>query len=359
MIELSTDALGALQRSYTYHVRAESWLADRLLADDIPIESGTEQGDRSLRVPERVTLTVPRIELGTDWTPVADDSPLAANGQRLKIELGIGLGVDRIEWFQRGWFVIESSEPKGDSVSVTCAGLLYLIDEARLVSPYQPTGTILATLQGLVEPALTVINNGVDDRSVPADVNYDEDRLGAVFELLDAWPADAIVTAQGYLAVDPVNSAGDTAVLTLTNGENGTIIDRPNGTSTREGAWNVVVARGTDANGAQVQGVSYLERGPKIYGGNFNPLPVPYFFSSPLITNTDQAKESARTVMQRLSRQADRMLSVEMVPHPALVLGDVVQIEAEEYTGLASIEQLSLPYTPDAGPQTLVVRCLE
>ncbi len=359
MITLSDAALRALTASFTYHVRAESWLGDQLLAEEIPISSGFEDGDRSLRVPERVTLTVPRIALGTDWTPIAADSPLAAYGQRIKVELGIGLGgASEIEWFQRGWFVIYSSAVTGDTIRVDCRGLLHLIDEARLVSPYQPTGTILATLQGLLEPTLTVINDGVEDRSVPADINYDEDRLGAVFELLSGWPADGQVTPSGFFSVNPIAEVDVATGVTITDGEGGTAVQVV-GTSTRESTWNVVVARGTATSGAQVQGVDFLDRGPKRYGTDFNPQPIPYFFSSPLITTVDQATEAARTTLIRLSRLAGQTYSVQMVPHPALLLGDVVSIVSDAYTGDAVIEAYSLPYTPSDGAMSLTLRALE
>lgn len=359
MITTSDTVTALLTGSYTSHVRAESWYGGTLLASDIPIASGGEQRDRSLRVPERVTLTIPRVDGGTDWSPYEDTSPLAANGQRLRIELGVQVGVDRIEWLQRGWFVIYRSEVSGDTVRVEARGLLHLIDEAKLVSPYQPTGTILSTLRGLVEPALTVINDAaLTDRAVPSDVNFDEDRLGAVLELLDAWPADAAVNPDGLLELNASADDGDTPVLALSE-DTGTVV-RVVGASTREGAWTVVVARGTASDGGQVQGITYLSTGPKAYQGLFNPLPVPYFFSSPLITTVGQATGAAQTVMLRLARKASRLLEVEMVPHPALLTGDVVSLTSEVYTGTAVVEQLDLPYVPgDGGAERLLVRCLE
>jgi hypothetical protein len=358
MIAMSATAAALLTGSYTYHVRAESWLGSTLLAEDIPIATGGEQRDRSLRVPERVTLTVPRIDGGTDWTPSTDLSPLAANGQRLRIELGIQIGADRIEWLQRGWFVIYSSgiDADGRSISVEARGLLHLIDEARLVSPYQPTGTILSTLRGLVEPGLTVINRGATDRAVPPDVNFDEDRLGAVGELLDAWPADGQVSPEGILEIRPSADDGTVPVLALAE-DTGTVVETT-GSSTREGAWTVVVARGTASDGGQVQGVAYLSTGPKAYTSKFNPLPVPYFFNSPLLTTPTQAGAAAQTVMIRLARKAARMLSVECVPHPGLLLGDVISLTSSVYTGNAVIEQLDLPYVAQAGAMRLLVRCL-
>lgn len=357
MIPLSDAAASVLTRSYTYHRRVESWLGGQLLADDIPVDSGREETDRSLRVPERVTLTVPRRDRGMSWAPTSDDHPLAARGQRLRVQLGIGVGGDVIEWLQRGWFVIQDSEAEGDDVSVVAVGLMSLVDEARLVSPYQPSGTLLSTLRGLVEPALTVVvDPSLTDRAVPAGVNYDEDRLDAVMELLDAWGAEAWVTEDGYLYATAATPA-TTPVLALTNQAGGTVIEAT-GSSSREGAWNVVVARGTAADGSQVQGVAYDTTGPAAVGGDFNPLPVPFFFPSPLVTTVAQATKAAQTVLTRKKRSTSIEFAVDMVPHPGVQAGDTVTVTTDEHTDLlCTVETLNLPYTPD-GRQSLKVRSL-
>jgi hypothetical protein len=358
MIELSAEAQSVLTRSFEYYVRAESWLGDQLLADDVPIASATEEGDRSLNVPERVTLTVPRLSRGMLWSPVAADHPLGANGQRLRVQLGIGVG-GQVEWFTRGWFLVQDAKTVGDDVNVTAVGLLALIQEARLVSPFQPSGTLVSTLRDLIEPALTVdIDTALTDRAVPAAINMDEDRLGAFNEILDSWPAEAYVNEEGYLQVQPPASPLAEPVLTLTNGAGGMVIEAA-GASTREDAFNAVVARGTASDGGQVQGVAFDYSGPKAYGGDFNPLPVPFFFPSPLLTTITQAQEAARTVLARIKRRTALAFKVTMVPHPGLQAGDVVSITTDDYTDLAcTVETLTLPWTAGGGAQTLTVRSL-
>lgn len=356
MITLSAEATGVLGRSYSYHLRVQSWRGGDLLHDDLPVSAASEEADRTIRVPERVTLTLPRISRNTSWSPVEDDHPCAANGQRIRVELGVGIGGGQVEWFQRGWYLIQDTTTEGDTVTVTAVGLLALVEEARLVSPYQPTGTLVSTLRGLIEPALTVVvDDALTDRAVPSGINYDEDRLGAVNELLDAWPADSYVTEEGYLYVGPADVTG-TSVATLTNGVGGTIITA-SGESTREGAFNAVVARGTTSAGIQVQGVTYdLSGGPKSYGGPFNPLPVPYFYFSPLVTTAAQAKAAATKIMNRLKRQTGRAFTVDTVPDPRLQVGDFLTVTTDDVTNqLVSVETLTLPLTP-GGTMKLGVR---
>ncbi|MBQ1042362.1 DUF5047 domain-containing protein [Micromonospora sp. C72] len=358
MISLSTLASSIIASgTYRYYCSVQSWLGDELLSDNIPISAGTENVDRAQRVPERITLAIPRYDRGFSWAPTTDNHPLAANGQRLLVQLGIDLGNNVVEWFSRGWFRIQNSDPSGDEVQVEALGLLSLIDMARLVSPYQPSGTLVSTLRGLVEPALTVyVDSGLTDRAVPGGINYDEDRLGAVMELLDAWGADAWVTEDGYLSVVPMGPSL-TPVLTLTDGLGGTVIEA-NGASTSDDAFNVVVARGTAADGGQVQGVAYDFTSAIRYGGDFNPLPVPYFYSSPLVTTVPQATSAAQTILSRLKRSTSREFQVEMVPHPGLQAGDTVSITTDDYSGLAVVEKLTLGYTNPVPRQTLTVRAL-
>lgn len=360
MITVSTTAVSVLASAgIQYYVAAESWLGGTLLADSIPISSGGEETDRSIRVPERVTLVVPRLADGYDWSPNADRHPLAANGQILFVKLGIGLAQGAVEWFARGRFLIQESETDGDSVTVTGVGLLALIDEARLVTPFQPAAgaTLVSTLRALLEPAMVVlVDTALADRAVPAGVVYDEDRLAAVLQLLDAWPAVAAVDPQGYLRVVPATQS-TTSQLTLTDGVGGTVI-RAAGNSTRDGAANTVVARGQASDGSQVQGVATLTIGAKSVVGPFNPLPVPTFFSSPLVTTVDQATAAANTIAARLSRQTSREYRVTMVPNPTIQVGDVVTLTG---VGLCTVEALTLPYTAPAGQlpeMVLTVRTL-
>jgi Domain of unknown function (DUF5047) len=345
---LSTEATNALTRSFTYYARYSSWLGDTLLATDIPVDSGNESGDRASAVAERVELTVPLRYRGTSWAPTGDTHPLAANGQRIRVELGIGLRSGMIEWFQRGEFVIVNVDTDDESVSLECAGLMYWVEEAELISPYQPSGDLATTIRALVEPAVNVVfDPALVNRSVPTGMNFDQSRIGGLNELVDAWPADYVMSSEGYLYVYSA-TAPRAPVTTITDAAGGRIIE-VTGKSTREGAYNAVVARGQTSAGAQFQAVAYdTSGGPKAYGGPFNALPVPYFFQSPLLTSVSQAQTSAETILRRLRRETGRQFQVETVPDPRLQVGDLVTLACAEYTGPAEIDTLRLPYGPDS-----------
>lgn len=359
MIEISEAVASSLARgNRRQYVRAESWYDDQLLDEGVPVSGGRLDVDRGSGVPERVTLTVPRRTRGVDYTPRTVTSPLAANGQQLRVSIGIGTTFGQVEWIQLGWFVITSAVPRGAAIEVEAAGLLWLIQEARLINPLQPSGTFKSTIQNLIEPAITVnFDAALTDRAVPASVNYDDDRLGALEATLAAWPAVADMTPAGDLYVTTADDPA-TVSLALTDGQGGTIITA-DGESTRDDAYNAVVAQGTASDGGLVRGVAYDTTGPKRSGGPFNPLPVPLFFDSPLITTQAQANAAAATRLQTLKRSTSINYDIEMVPHPALQTGDRITLTTDELDAApAIIEAFSLPLTPGGGTQRLSVRLI-
>ena len=360
MITVSDAARAVIDAgTMTYQVTATAWLSDILLADDIPVAEATEESDRSLNVPERVTLTIPRRDdAGNDWTPTSADSPLAANGQTLKITLGVGVGRGVAEWFQRGEFLISSSKVSDDglSIAVTCVGLLYLVQEAGFVAPFQPSGTIAGTFRALISPALEAdLNDAPTDRAVPAGITWD-DRIGALYSLLDAWPGVLRMNEGGWVEVHP-DTTPTVAVRSFTDGAGGTVV-AVSGGSTRDGAFNVVVATGQAADGTEVRGLAWVDVGAWSYlDGVANPLPVPFGYASPLITTQTQAAAAAATVLRRKMRQAVlRRFTITAAPDPTLQTGDPVAVSTADgqLAGvLCTVEHLTLPYTP--GPMTVDV----
>lgn len=361
MLQMSDTALAIVQRSFTMALRVESWLNGTLLADDIPAADGSEDRDRSLAVPETISLTVPRTDRGTVWAPLHPGDPLSSFGQQLRISYGVDVGGD-FEWISRGWFLVDDVEPSGDTLTVTAHGLLTLIDEAHFAAPFQPssTDTLVSITQALVEPALTVaFDPALVDRAMPLGMQWDDDRMGALTDVLSAWPADCTVTEDGVLLIGPVADTGS-PVFAITDAVGGTVVQWQ-GSTTRAGAFNCVVAQGEDSAGNTIQGVAYDTdpNSPFQFGGPFNPLPVPYTTTSALFTTVAQCQASAAATLQMLRRSASRVLAVTMVPHPGLVTGDIVSVtsaDAGVTDAVGVIESLSLPYSP--GEMTLNVRLL-
>lgn len=354
--------------SFVMHARIESWLDGELLADDVPISGGKLTRDRSVAVPEMLELEVPAVVDGVSWDPTQDSGhALAWYGQRLKVSYGVELANGEVEYVTLGWFLITQASVDEDSVSVTAKGLLTLIEEARFVSPFQPktSATMKSTIRAIVEPALTVLfDPSLTDRTIPTTITWDEDRLGALKELVSAWGAEMVVTNEGYLYVSAVADSS-TVVWDLHDynteyySDFGTLTARSI-EGTREGAFNVVVASGQTSTGVVVRG-TYADDsgGPMDRSGPFNPLPVPYKYESPLLTTVAQCTQAATTIYKRLRRTATRDIGITCVPNPLLETGDRVSVESLRFgypyrEGI--IEKTSLGLVAGDSGMELIVR---
>ena len=374
MIEFSETASNVLaSQGFQLFARIESWFGDVLVADDVPIIDATETQDATLRVPERLTFKVPALKDGVSWVPTSFDSALGCYGQRVRVSLGVGLigGSDRIEWVNRGWFLIYSAGPDGDSITVEALGLLTLVDEAVLPTEYQPAAgaSLVSMIRDLIEPGITVnVEDAPADRAVPTTVTFSDNRLDNVYAALDAWPAVALVTSNGYLAVQPQpgDPVADDAVLELTDGVGGTVVDSST-SITRDGAFNAVVAKGqypdSDATraGQEIIQTAYdtVTGSPYRNGGEFSPYLVPYGYASPLLSTVQQVQAAARTRLKTLRRNASRTVQVAAVPHPGIQLGDVVVLTCERLgidAELGTVGAFSLPYLANGGPMQLTIR---
>lgn len=352
-----SDLLGDVfaNRGFVYRVRVESWLGATQLDGDVPVSVGAEEGDRTLRIPDRVTLTVPRMSGGFSYAPTYARAPLAANGQQLRVLLGVDTRPGHTEWIQRGWYVIQDSEADGDTVSVTAVGKEQLLDEARFVSPFQPTGTFKSVIRKLIEPAIAVdLSAAPSDRSVPSSIQFSDNRLDAVNQLLDAWPARGYVNSYGNFRVVADSPPSVSGVL-----RDDTYVTRVSSGSSRDNAYNCAVVQGTASDGGVVWGVAYDTSGGEhdYAAGLFNKLPVPYFQFSPLLATKTECTTAAATVLARLQREARSRADVEMVLDPTVQLGDRYALSTAEVTyASGTIETLYLPYTPDAGPMRIGLR---
>lgn len=374
MIEVSEDCATILDhRSFVLSCRVSVTLGGTVLLDNIPVITGTEEFDDGLRVPERVVVKVPRIVDGRDLIPTSASSPLAPYGQRLHVKLGVGVSGGQVEWLDRGEYLIHDIGLDGDEITVTAVGLLALIDEARLVTPFKPTGTFTTALRALLEPAVTVIVDPAVtalDRSVPADLNQDEDRIAALQEILTAWPARAQMTPAGYLAVLPAEDYPTGSFLQLYNFRyrDGVLapfanVQTVSGAITREGLVNTVVARGQTADGTQLQRAAYDKTpgGPTSLRSNFNPLPVPYYYFSPLLDTSERCQDAAITILRRKAGLTAQRLQMTCVPDPRFVGNDLIEYRPADspdfdHSLFGIVERLVMPYTADSGPMQVTIR---
>jgi len=373
MITISAVAAGMLNGfSYQLHTRLQSYLGETVLAEDIPAVDVVEEADATLRVPERLTFKVPVTDdQGNSWVPTSYESPLGTYGQTIVAQVGISVAAGAVEWLNRGTFLVESADTSGDTVAVECAGLLLLLDEAVLPNEYQPRAgaTLGSILRALIEPGITVdLDDAPTDRVAPSNITWSDNRLDNVYGVLDAWPAQGTITAEGNLEVTavPGDPTVNDVVFVFTDNTGGTVTDW-NTSITRDGAFNSVYAKGQYPDtagtkaGQEILAVAYdsAQTSPYRIGGPFSPYLVPFGYASPLLDTQARANLAASTRLKTLRRTSSKTVQFRAVPHPGIQLSDAVQLTSARLglsAALGRVEAFTLPDDAQGGAMAITAR---
>jgi hypothetical protein len=318
-------ARGALRRS----LRVSSWLGAQLLAEDVPVSVGSFSEDDTQQVPEALSLTVPVYAAGRSWDPGSDTQhPLARFGQRLNVTVELANPRGSTWDVPLGWFQVHSwaVDDVAGTVEVSALGLLQVAKEDTFRGPEQPRsgGTFVSEFRRLTPGGIPVsISDALTDRACPRSFSWDEDRLGALYDLADAWPARITVAADGTLQVLPPLGVAPVPVVTLTDGQDGVLMSAPRD-DTREGVYNAVVARSSadTTDSTPVEGEFQTTTGPYAVG-TYGVVRRRY--ASPLLGTTGAAYAAARTITESSQRQG-RVIEVEMPPDPRIQRGDAVRL---------------------------------
>lgn len=344
-----------LAAASSWGCKVSSWLGGTLLADEVPISRGRASGSGRQKIPEALTLTVPRftVENGrtVDWKPSTAESALARYGQALDVTVTAD-GIDG----RVGRYLITDWEERGASIQVTASGLLKAVEDDRLTAATAPrdNGTLKSEFLRLLPPYMTVIfDPSLVDRAVPRSMEWNEDRLAALQEIAKAWPARIRTTPWGQVHVLPPLPASTIPVLTLTDGEGGTVVEAPPSDS-REGSYNMVVAR-SSKNGVDAQAIASVRSGPMSPTGEYHPKPM--FFSSPLLDDEAACLKAAQSLLADAVRPS-RVLQVTMAPDPRPELDDAVEVITDrglptETRDWGYVDGYDLPLTVLDGPGRL------
>lgn len=342
--EIPTDAMSS---AFSWEARVDSWLGGDWLGR-VPVKAGSVTWTTSQQVQGTLSLTVPRIgaasasEDSRDWTPLAVDSPLATMGQVLHVTVTVSSLVSTDRWdVPLGRFLITQWEVGATDIRVTGKSLLQRLEDDRLTSPTAPYsgGTLASELRRLVGGHMGVIvSDALTNRACPS-MSWGESRIDAAYEIADAWPARLREGPDGVLYVlPPQPTLTERPETTLTDGESGTVIGVTRQGS-RSGIYNRVVARGQeqdDAGQPRFQSIVDQQDGPLRTSGPYGV--VTKFFSSPLITSTTAAFDSASTMLATSVRQKTTV-PVTHVPNPALTLDTPVELITSNIDGAATITQ--------------------
>ncbi|WP_068709301.1 hypothetical protein [Oerskovia enterophila] len=305
-----------------------SWLGGRLLDAEILVRRGRVVAQVGQKIPERLTMTVPRFDGVRDMRPGDRvDHPLARYGQELQVSVIVASSVDADAWETRiGRFLITDWDDGDDgTIQVVAAGRLRRPEDAKLTSPTQPgTGaTLMSEARRLAPPGVSVaFDPALVDRPCPAGMAWSEDRLAALAEIADAWPALLRTDEWGQIVYRRPLPEVPTPVLTLHDGERGTLVSAGR-SDTRAGAYNQIVARSSAAGSEDVQAIAQQTSGPMAVTGEYGP--VTKIWSSPLITSASMALASAQTMLANNILPATSV-PVVCAPDPRIDLDDPVEV---------------------------------
>lgn len=337
----------ALSSTFAWEARVDSWLGQTWLGR-VPVKAGSVTWTTSQQVQGTLSLTVPRIgavsqdEGARDWTPLAPDSPLAAMGQVLHVQVTVASLVSTDRWdIPLGRFLITQWEVGATDIRITGKSLFQHLEDDRLTSPTVPYsgGTLASELRRLVGGHMGVIvSDALTNRPCPS-MSWGESRIDAIYEIADAWPARLREGPDGVLYVlPPVPAITERPEKSLTDGEAGTVIGVTRQGS-RAGIFNRIVARGQeqdDAGQPRFQAIIDQTTGPLRTSGPYGI--VTKFFSSPLITSKQAALNSATTMLATSVRQKTTV-PVTHTPNPTLTLDTPVELITANIDGAATITQ--------------------
>jgi hypothetical protein len=304
-------------------VEVSSWLGDELLADAVPVIAGTVTDDETADVRGTLELTVPAA---AEWLPIGPRHPLGNVGQTLRVtRLMLNAAGDVTERFNLGSYLIDRATPDADLITVTGYGLGKRVEHARFTQPVTvAAGTFTSLVRYLLRGILPVtFDPALTDRAT-TERTWERERLAALREVLDAWPAVMDVDASGVAYIRPPYGGGDlTPAETYTeDGSTGTVVQLAADVDA-SGVVNAFTAATAPDNGSTpLYETVYVVTGPLAWGGPFGYRPG--FYASPLLTTRDQLRATARAMLDRAQRRS-ATVRVELVTDGRREVGDVVR----------------------------------
>lgn len=309
-------------------------------------------GDVRLDASAQVRSTVDLLTDGTNKWASDASALLAPYGKELWVRRGIEYGNGQREWVSLGYHRIyraqQDDAPNGPIRLEARDRMAGLID-ARMLHPVQfgPNHTIKQFFDRLVlevYPWATIeYDFNPNAIAVNRTVVVEEDRYAA---LLDMSRALGRVIYWDHAGKLQVRKAPDpkSPVWEASSGRGGVLV-RLSRTLTREGVYNAVVAYGEAADDKPPVRAVARDMNPISPTYWFGPFgQVPRYYSSPLITTSDQAASAALAMLAR-SIGLPHQIDFSFVPNPALEPLDPVRVSTRLDSSIHVLETLTVPLT--------------
>lgn len=328
------------------HLIATVWRGGYLMADNLEIVSYTFDWDATRAVQGQATFVIADPD-GT-LAPWALSDALGPGGSRIHVEYEFGitgtrvpLGVWRIREAdpQENWRTYRQGKQHlrfagGGQITIqadeeTCSLALDRLDPGARVPKYRKP---LAEVAYLARDYLATTLQGItDNKTIPPSLVYEDDRLGAIEDLLHIAGATHRMSSTGNLEIIPATGI-DTGYV-LDGGEEGTLITLTRSLSD-QGLYNAAISTGQNEDQTPIIGRATLEAGPLKYGGPFGKVPI---FHQSIASTQATVTQDAATLLAGRQAAGEVELSIECLAHPGLQLHDLVTVIAPTIDGDAPL----------------------
>lgn len=245
----------------------------------------------------------------------------------------------------------------GMAVSANCSDLSTRIQRARWTEPYQiASGTgLAAALANLLADRWTEVTVGFDDNAVTntlgaqviLDAGTDSDPWSDAQNIAQAHGYVLFFDAEGVVRLQPAPDPNTVTPTYFYHRDEHAVVVSQSRVAPMERTYSGVVVTGEGSGLATPVRAEAWDEGPQSPTNVNGPFGyVPYFYSSPLITTTDQAKDVALAMLSSVTGRVEQ-LSFELVPNPAVKPLDAVEVEdSEGYFHTYLLDEVTTPLSP-------------
>lgn len=355
MQTVSSNFLAAVKGSNTPIFYADLW-RDSVLVTSLNVVDGSVRYDSTSNVQGTASLTVMDVD-GT-LTPTSMGSTFTPFGAQINIRAGFKIG-QTVETVSLGWFVIwdmtidetwkeystgvvSKLVRKGTKIELSLKDLTQQIADYKFLSPTVPKkANAWLEIASLCSGIVSTQDPGYTPITIPKKLTYGEDRFEAIKALAAVHAAEPVLLPNGKLTLKLANETKTSANTAPAFGWNVNLTDFKKSLS-RDGVYNVVVARGKDANGNNLVQYATLNDGPTRWNGPFGTRPV--FYDTELINTSSALLAFATSKLNSLATQNTQNIPVTALPNPAIQLGDYADLTIQGSTNAITCRVVGFTY---------------
>lgn len=355
----SAAVADALTRSCSVQFRVSATTPTQGTLTNLPILGGSVSVTSN-----QIVRRSCELQLDPSLWPATVYDPFSPVSSEIFVEYGVGVGVG-YEWLPVFTGPVQAAKTKftASGVTIHAAGREQKVIDDRLDAPQQTVlnaknvDEITRIIQESIPGATVVDLTG--SPAVASQITVDRERWrDGIEKLADGIAAEVYADPTGAFVIRAQPVLSGNPVLVIRSGDNGILVDGDE-ELTRDKTYNRVVVEGIRSDGTPpVRSVvsDTDTSSPTYYGGPFGRKPR--FYVSQLLTTTGQCTATGEALLAR-AKGMQSTISLEVVPHPALEAGDLIEAALPDgRRQLHIVDGFNLPLSPD-GTQRISSRSFD